>query len=81
MDAQGGEDRAEYGTQLNFSQKLTVEFGVSFSTQNLPNMRQFYLTFSNCYTLCSELSWSHYRRIMRIPNASEREFYIKECSE
>jgi len=83
VDAQGGEDRAEYGMQLLkfLAERLTNEFGISFSTQNLRNMRQFYLTFQNCYTLCSELSWSHYRRIMRIPNENEREFYIKECAE
>jgi predicted nuclease of restriction endonuclease-like (RecB) superfamily len=83
MDAQGGENRAEYGTQLLkfLAEKLTHEFGVSFSTQNLRNMRQFYLTFQNCYTLCSELSWSHYRLIMRISNVNEREFYIKECAQ
>lgn len=47
MTAQGSEARAEYGTQLLkfLAEKLTVEFGVSFSTQNLRNMRQFYLTF------------------------------------
>ena len=44
-------------------------------------MRQFHLTFENCYTLCSELSWSHYRRLMRISNEEERIFYMKECAE
>ena len=81
--AQGGNEKAPYGKQLLkfLAEKLTDEFGVSFSTQNLRNMRQFYSVFQNCYTLCSELSWSHYRCLMRIPNEQEREFYIKECAE
>jgi hypothetical protein len=83
MDVQGGESRAEYGTQhLKFlAEKLANEFGVSFDERNLRYMRQFYKVFPIWNTLCSELSWSHYRRIMRIPNESEREFYIKECVE
>ncbi len=43
-------------------------------------MRQFYLTFQNRYTLCSDLSWSHYRILMRIENNERREFYLKECA-
>jgi len=62
------------------AEKLTDEFGVSFSSQNLRNMRQFYLTFQNCYTLCSELSWSHYRRLMRVSDEKERNFYMKEAA-
>ncbi|MDR2700356.1 MAG: DUF1016 N-terminal domain-containing protein [Nitrososphaerota archaeon] len=83
MVAQGGEDRAEYGAQLLkfLAEKLTIEFGVSFDETNLRKMRQFYNVFQIQDTLCPELSWSHYRRIMRIPNANERDFYIKECTE
>ncbi|MCL2642933.1 MAG: PDDEXK nuclease domain-containing protein [Candidatus Bathyarchaeota archaeon] len=83
MDAQGGDGRADYGAQLlNFlAEKLTEEFGVSFDARNLRHIRQFYNAFPIWNTLCTELSWSHYRRIMRIPNVNEREFYIKECAE
>ena len=42
-------------------------------------MRQFYLTFPNGYTLRSELSWSHYRLLMRVENANARSFYLNEC--
>lgn len=41
-----------------------MEFGNDFSYANLRNMRQFYRTYPDaeiCYTLCSELSWSHNR--------------------
>ena len=32
------------------------------------------------YTLCSELSWSHYRLLMRIADEKERAFYAEECA-
>ncbi len=77
---QHGETKAKYGSNLisELSKQLTVDFGTGFTPQNLRNMRQFYLVFSNCYTLCSELSWSHYRLIMRIENEQAREYYIQE---
>jgi hypothetical protein len=60
-------DRAEYGKGLiaYLSQRLTEEFGKGFSVANLRNMRQFYQAFPIRYTLRSELSWSHYRLLMR----------------
>ena len=77
---QQGETKAKYGSNLigELSKQLTVDLGAGFTPQNLRNMRQFYLAFSNCYTLCSELSWSHYRLIMRIENEKARDYYIQE---
>jgi len=78
----GENDRAEYGKKLleYLSEQLTAEFGKGFSVQNLRNMRQFYCTFPNRYTLCSELSWSHYRVLMRIADETTRNFYAEECA-
>ena len=42
-------------------------------------MRQFYLTFPNSYALRSELSWTHYRLLMRVENENAREFYMQEA--
>lgn len=44
---QGGETRAEYGTQLlqRLSVDLSARFGRGFSPDNLENMRRFYLTY------------------------------------
>lgn len=80
-DVQG--ERAEYGKQLlkYLSEQLTKEFGAGFTERNLRNMRQFYLTFPIRNTLCAELSWSHYRLLMRIEDQGQREFYLKECAE
>ena len=38
------------------------------------------MTFPNRYTLCSELSWSHYRLLMRIADSDARSFYTEECA-
>lgn len=77
----GDNDRAEYGKGLlNFlAQKLTEEFGKGFDESNLRKMRQFYKTFPIRDTLCPELSWSHYRRLMRIENEEALRFYTEEC--
>ena len=40
---------------------------------------EFYLTFPNCYALRSELSWTHYRLLMRVENENAREFYMQEA--
>lgn len=42
-------------------------------------MRQFYLIFPNSYALRSELSWTHYRLLMRVENENAREFYTQEA--
>ena len=42
-------------------------------------MRKFYLTFPNANTLCSELSWSHYRLLMRVNDEKAKAFYVEEA--
>jgi predicted nuclease of restriction endonuclease-like (RecB) superfamily len=76
-------ERAEYGRNLlsYLSERLTAEFGEGFTVPNLRNMRQFYQTFPNRYALRSELSWSHYRLLMRVDDESRREFYFKESAD
>ena len=77
----GENDRAEYGKRLleYLSSQLTAEFGKGFSVQGLRNMRQFYCTFPIRSTLWSDLSWSHYRLLMRVPDEQARTFYMEEC--
>lgn len=43
-------------------------------------MRQFYLTFPILDALRRELSWTHYRILMRIENPQARNFYEVECA-
>ena len=80
-EKQGGNERAEYGENLikQLSIELTVEFGKGFTVANIRNMRQFYLTFQNGYALRSELTWTHYRLLMRVENENARAFYEDEC--
>ena len=42
-------------------------------------MRQFYLTFQKSHALSDQLSWTHYRLLMRVENENARNFYIEEC--
>lgn len=74
---------SKYGKQLlKFaSEELTKEFGAGFDERNLRYMRQFYETYQNWNTVCSELSWSHYRLLMRIKEPKKRAYYQKECVE
>ena len=78
----GENDRAGYGKKLlqYLSQQLTTEFGQGFTVRNLRAMRQFYCCFPIRHTLCAELSWSHYRLLMRISDETERNFYTEECA-
>lgn len=81
IEEQGGNEKAEYGTGLlkELSKQMTQNFGKGFTVANLKNMRQFYLTFPNGYALRSELSWTHYRLLMRVENENAREFYMQEA--
>ncbi len=78
----GENDRAEYGTKLleYLSAHLTTEFGKGYTVRNLRAMRQFYCCFPNRHTLCAELSWSHYRLLMRVSDGKARIFYADECA-
>lgn len=82
-EEQHGHHKAEYGSRLleNLSKALAADFGKGFSYANLRNFRQFYLTYPNqeiCYTVCSKLSWSHNRLIMRVDDPKARAYYLKE---
>lgn len=77
----GENERASYGKHLlqYLSDKLTAEFGKGYTIANLKNMRQFYRIFHNRYALRSELSWTHYRSLMRVEDEAARKFYIEEA--
>jgi len=77
------------------SEKLTLEFGSGFSITNLEYIRKFYLIYSpyadnqKPHTLCEELpapkfnpnlSWSHYRTLMRVSRTEARQFYEVEAA-
>lgn len=80
-EEQKGEKRAEYGQYVipELSKLLMQEFGKGFNVSNLYLMRRFYLTFPIVHTLCTQLSWSHYRLLLRLENQATRDFYLKEA--
>lgn len=76
-EQQQGQDTTKYGEQVlkKLSKNLVSDFGNGFSYANLRNMRQFYRTYPDmeiCYTLCSKLTWSHNRLIMRVADKDAR---------
>ena len=42
-------------------------------------MRQFYLTFQKRHALRDELSWTHYRLLLKVEREDARVFYMKEA--
>lgn len=79
---QNGNERAEYGKAVleGLSKKLTAEFGKGFDESNLRYMRLFYQTFKNCDALRHELSWSHYRMLLRVKDENARNWYMNEAA-
>ncbi len=80
-EEQKGGNRAEYGTFLveNISATLSEEYGKGFDKTNLWNMIRFYRQFPILDALRQELSWTHYRILLRVEEAPAREFYLQEC--
>ena len=80
-DEQNGEKKAKYGTKQleQISNSLTVEFGKGFDARNLRNMRQFYVVFPIWHSVSAKLSWTHYKRLIRVENSEARKWYIAEA--
>lgn len=64
----------------NLSQRLTDEFGKGFDERNLRNMRSFYQTLPKWNAVRSELTWTHYRLLLKVKNEQPRMFYMEECA-
>ena len=79
---QQGQGRAEYGKGVikNLSARLMKEYGSGFTSTNLKIMRQFYLYYPKGYSVSSQLTWTHWRALLRVQNEVAREYYIKECA-
>lgn len=79
---QEGARRAGYGKQLlaSLAKNLTADFGKGFDERNLRYMRDFYQTFPIWNALRSELSWTHYRRLLRVDSESARLWYMNESA-
>lgn len=79
---QGGQTRATYGKRLlpQLGQALSQEFGKGFDATNLRHMRGFFLAFPKCDALRRELSWTHYRLLLRVDTPEARNWYMQEAA-
>jgi predicted nuclease of restriction endonuclease-like (RecB) superfamily len=79
---QGGQSRAAYGKRLlpQLGQALSREFGKGFDATNLRHMRGFFLAFPKRDALRRELSWTHYRLLLRVDAAEARNWYVLEAA-
>jgi len=77
---QQGKERADYGEQLieSLAVKLKGEGLKGFGRRNLAWMREFYLKFPILHALRAELSWTHYRLLLKVERSAAREFYETE---
>lgn len=77
-EEQNGQHRAEYGKNLigYLSDRLTQDFGKGYRKTNLKYMRLFYLTFPIRHALRDELSWTHYRLLLKFQNEKAKIFYF-----
>jgi predicted nuclease of restriction endonuclease-like (RecB) superfamily len=80
---QGGAARAEYGVSLlpRLAERLMSEFGCGFDERKLWNMCRFYRAFPILNSLSSELSWTHYRHLLRVEDSVARTWYMNEAAE
>ncbi|MDR1877071.1 MAG: PDDEXK nuclease domain-containing protein [Flavobacteriaceae bacterium] len=80
-EEQNGKERADYGTELitQLAKKLTKKHGKNFSERNLWYIKQFYQKWTILNAVRSELSWTHYRLLLRVENDNARQFYMQEA--
>lgn len=80
-EEQKGKERARRNDRLieALSIRLSREFGRGFDDSNLRFMRQFFITFPKCDALRRNMTWTHYRLLLRQENEYARNFYLNEC--
>ncbi len=78
---QSGEHRAEYGKHLikELSKRLTRDYGKGFNERNLWYMKNFYFIFPKVNALRAELTWTHYRLLLKVEKENARNFYLNEA--
>ena len=80
-DEQKGNKTALYGKAIieKLSEKLKSEFGKGYDVRNLRNMRKFYLVFQKWNAVRTELTWTHYRTLLKVQDESARNWYLEEA--
>ena len=62
---------------------LTIDFGSNFNARNLAYYKKFYLYFPDPSILNARvpnLTWTHFRSLLRVPDAEARAWYLNEAS-
>ena len=82
-EEQRGKKRADYGKAIleDLAQNLTQKYGKGFTETNLKYFRLFYTVFPIRHSVSDELSWTHYRHLLRVESNDARQFYMDECIE
>jgi predicted nuclease of restriction endonuclease-like (RecB) superfamily len=80
-EEQAGAQRADYGKHLieELSRQLQAEYGRGFDRSNVFHMRAFYLAYPKVDALRRQLSWTHYRMLLRVDKPEARAFYEQEA--
>ena len=81
LEEQQSKARADYGKYIiaELAKRLQQEYGTGFSKQTLWSYRQFYTEFPILSALRRELTWTHYKLLMRVSNIDARTFYEQEA--
>ena len=80
-EEQAGKGRAEYGKRIvdGLSERLQSKFGKGFDRSNLFHMRAFFLAYPKVDAVRRQLSWTHYRLLLRVGDSQARAFYETEA--
>ena len=82
-EEQSGKERGGYGEEVikHLSERLTKSYGKGFNERNLWYMKRFYQTWPKVNALRSELSWTHYRLLLKVEREEAVKFYLEEAIE
>lgn len=80
-EEQRGKNKAEYGKVLinNLAERFMSAHEKCFTPSNLWCMRKFYQSFPFFKAVRTELSWTHYRSLLKVRNKKARNFYMNEA--
>ena len=84
-EEQQGEKRAEYGKQIItlLAEDLSKSYNRGFTARDLRSYRQFYLSFKDLeiwHSRVPNLSWTHFRTMLRVTDDNARYWYMREAS-
>ena len=69
------------GIIKEYSKKLTIELGKSYSTRSLKYMRSFFQLIKKGQPVAADLTWSHYIELLPLKDINKINYYIKVTTE